>query len=180
MYIRRGIFCRHAFLALNHGGVKKLPRDSVMIRWMKNAEKMASELIASQVLEYCKVIESTKSCISDLWFEFNSCVTIAGLNKDRIDLIKKQLQEMKSLLLEGEENQGMQSKRDVIESLIGSQSNASENISVKPPQISRNKGCGKRIKSSVESTLHIPKRRKCKICGEIAGHNARTCPSKDS
>lgn len=49
-------------------------------------------------------------------------------------------------------------------------------ITIQNPVISRNKGCGSRIKSGGEVSSEERKRRKCSICGKIEGHNALSCP----
>ncbi|KAK1367436.1 hypothetical protein POM88_042997 [Heracleum sosnowskyi] len=51
-------------------------------------------------------------------------------------------------------------------------------VVVQNRNISRNKGCGSRIKSGKEKSMDAinAKRRKCSKCGEAAGHNARSCP----
>lgn len=49
---------------------------------------------------------------------------------------------------------------------------------VQNSNISRNKGCGSRLKSGKEVAMNEQrdKRRTCSNCGKKAGHNARSCP----
>ncbi|CAA0815811.1 Unknown protein [Striga hermonthica] len=57
---------------------------------------------------------------------------------------------------------------------------APREVNIHPPTQSKNKGSGKRLRSGKEKAIEESqkKRRTCKSCGEIAGHNIRICPKK--
>ncbi|XP_019172831.1 PREDICTED: protein FAR1-RELATED SEQUENCE 5-like [Ipomoea nil] len=67
------------------------------------------------------------------------------------------------------------SKKTVIESFCGSTEIL--NINILPPKHAKNKGNGKRIKSSKELAMEKEKGRRCNICGFRGDqHDTRTCP----
>ena len=138
---------------------------------------MASDIINKQVRHYRGMIEKNTNDVSQIWIDFQSCLNIAGFNKEKLEYIKNQLVDMKSILSVGADDNNKNNKKAVIETLVGPQ--IENEIGIKNPQMSRTKGCGKRIKSSAEISKHVPKRRKCASCGKVDGHNARTCPSKE-
>ncbi|XP_019157980.1 PREDICTED: protein FAR1-RELATED SEQUENCE 1-like [Ipomoea nil] len=84
--------------------------------------------------------------------------------------------EMKQLLMSRKEKLSPQhSRKTVIESFCGSI--AISEINILPPKHAKNKGNGKRIKSSKELAMEKEKGRRCNFCG-VRGdqHDTRTCP----
>nr|XP_017228897.1 PREDICTED: protein FAR1-RELATED SEQUENCE 5-like [Daucus carota subsp. sativus] len=176
MFERIGLPCSHLILALKQVPVHKLPRHLVLNRWMKNAEKNATRFVSSTSSDDK---EKFSVIVNDIWFDFNSCMGLAGDNKEALDLIQSCLKDVKQKLrgwkFEGKLVVG--NKKDVVEKFIGSE--IPVNIEVKPPNQCRNKGCGtKRIKSAAEkSTILSGKlKRICRYCKTEVYHDFRNCP----
>ncbi|XP_063946968.1 protein FAR1-RELATED SEQUENCE 5-like [Daucus carota subsp. sativus] len=176
MFERIGLPCSHLILALKQVPVHKLPRHLVLNRWMKNAEKNATRFVSSTSSDDK---EKFSVIVNDIWFDFNSCMGLAGDNKEALDLIQSCLKDVKQKLrgwkFEGKLVVG--NKKDVVEKFIGSE--IPVNIEVKPPNQCRNKGCvTKRIKSAAEkSTILSGKlKRICRYCKTEVYHDFRNCP----
>ncbi|CAA0833967.1 Protein FAR1-RELATED SEQUENCE 1 [Striga hermonthica] len=79
------------------------------------------------------------------------------------------------LLSDQGEYAAVSNKEQQVESFVGMV--APQEVTIHPPTHSKNKGNGKRLKSGKEKAIE-QSQKKCKSCGERAGHNARTCPKK--
>ncbi|XP_019164461.1 PREDICTED: protein FAR1-RELATED SEQUENCE 5-like [Ipomoea nil] len=101
---------------------------------------------------------------------------IDGSNMEQLAAFLQVINEQKQLLMSGKEKLSPQhSRKTVIESFCGS-TEISE-INILPPKHAKNKGIGKRIKSSKELAMEKEKGRRCNFCG-VRGdqHDTRTCP----
>src|SRR3954462_9957840 len=113
--------------------------------------------------------------ITEVWYEFNSCLSLAGVDEDLTEEVYSTIKELKNKL----SSRGMNAKsrkKDFLSSVTGSQPSE---VNVLPSKSSRNKGCGKRIMSSMETSEKEKKKaRMCKTCGLLCNHDSRNCPEK--
>ncbi|XP_020266548.1 protein FAR1-RELATED SEQUENCE 5-like [Asparagus officinalis] len=178
LFEKIGIVCRHGFFALNQADVTKIPRHLVVNRWTKGAG-MRHSLQFKEISEQCNAIEVTNRKLNDIWYDFQSCVSLAGLDGERLDYLEGKLKELKHSLRESSWKSDTQNKNDVMEFFVGSKIPAE--VIVKPPIEGRNKGCGRRIVGDYEKSLTQRKKkvpRLCNMCKIIDFHDAQTCPLK--
>ncbi|XP_020245299.1 protein FAR1-RELATED SEQUENCE 5-like [Asparagus officinalis] len=179
MFEKIGIVCRHGFFALNQADVTKIPRHLVVNRWTKGAE-MRHSLQFKEISEQCNAIEVTNRKLNDIWYDFQSCVSLAGLDGERLDYLEGKLKELKHSLRESSGKSDTQNKNDVMEFFVGSK--IPIEVIVKPPIEGRNKGCGRRIVGDYEKSISQRKKkvpRLCNICKKkLDFHDKWTCPLK--
>lgn len=177
LFERVGYLCRHTFFALKLGNVFKIPRQHVLNRWMKNAERRASSMSSIGVSKDCNRIEKLGEKVNEIWFNFNACMGLVGNDDEDLDHVGNVLKELKHYLRERRGTNVVSKNKSVVESLIGS--DIPEDITVKPPNEARNKGCGrKRIKSAAEKSIIESEKtiRLCRACNELGTHDKRNCP----
>ncbi|KAK1391078.1 hypothetical protein POM88_019256 [Heracleum sosnowskyi] len=108
-----GILCRHAFCALNHFGLVKIPRRLVLNRWMKNAENKPSSLfVVSNDIQNMDVVSSE---LTTLWFTFHKCVTRVESGLQKLKLVTKTIKDLHSSLAD---DGVVFSKKDFIKNLV--------------------------------------------------------------
>lgn len=173
-----GILCRHAFCALNHFEVNKLPRNLVLNRWMRSAENTPSSKLFDVSDDLTK-IEKVSLQVTSLWFNFQKSMNKAGVDMEKLNHVGDALKLLDTELGDG----GYMTKKAHLESLIGPQ--PTEEITVHAPLECKNKGSGlkksgKRLVSEREKVIKNGNKRirKCKLCSSPV-HDARTCPSRD-
>ncbi|KAK1358880.1 hypothetical protein POM88_043354 [Heracleum sosnowskyi] len=161
-YFRRGYLCRHAFAALQQCSVKNIPREFVKPRWTKNAVKHYSFLGSSHMVNHCEKKDPKKLKRTRAWFEFQNCMNCAGEEEEKLDSVITGLKLISSSLTKTTFNNTDQGNAHRADKFIGPIPD--KEISVKNPNISRNKGCGSRIKSSREISIEAGKGRICSCC----------------
>lgn len=177
LFLRLGIQCRHVFFAFNHCDITTLPRRWVLTRWMKNAERMISTKNSTYASQFVGENDTVNSTLNEIWLDFQRCVSVAGLDKQKLDIIKNHVRNLKDSLFDGHQLPGTSNKNEIIESLVGAQ--PTDEVVIQVPIESRNKGCGKRIMSGAEKSIIDQKKRlrTCKTCHSICNHDSRNCPS---
>lgn len=175
-YFQRGYLCRHEFAALHQCGVKEIPRQYVKTRWSKHALKRNSVVGSQQIYDQCAKLDRMKMKRTNSWFYFQKSIDYAGEDEEKLDTVVSDLEGISSKLEAQKTNGSVQGSNHRSDKYVGPQRNGE--INVHNPNISRNKGCGSRIKSSREISIEEgrDKRRKCSKCDMVAGHNARSCP----
>ncbi|XP_019157186.1 PREDICTED: protein FAR1-RELATED SEQUENCE 5-like [Ipomoea nil] len=172
LFQRIGLVCRHMFLVFRVAELETLPSKYIMKRWCKHltcgecsAETSTSGRPASGAIQ--------------LWAEINACVGLVGNSTERE---ARMVEVLKGLIMEFANDGGtmdpITGNRAAIQALCGVQ--PPQIITIKAPAQAKNKGTGKRIKSSRELAIEksVKIGRKCGICGKYAHHNARSCPLK--
>lgn len=136
--------------------------------------KRHSTLGSSQVPADWEKRDRTKLKRTRAWFEFHNCMNYAGNEEEKLDSVIIGLHTISSKLLKTSETIEDQANIHRADKFIDHV--PEYEITIQNPNISRNKGCGSRIKSSREISIELGKGRKCSKCGKIEGHNARSCP----
>lgn len=172
-YFQKGYLCRHAFAALHQCGVKHIPKAFVKPRWSKNAIAHHSFLGSSQLKDICEARDRKKLIRTRAWFQFNYCMNLAGEDEEKLDLVSSGIEVVQAALNKTSDNSNQIIGANRADKFISPV--AESEIRVANPNVSRNKGCGSRIKSSREIGAETGKGRTCSRCKK-AGHNARSCP----
>ncbi|XP_020245382.1 protein FAR1-RELATED SEQUENCE 1-like [Asparagus officinalis] len=168
MFEKMGMVCRHGFFTPNQADVTKIPRHLVVNRWTKGAE-MRHSLQFKEISEQCNAIEVTNRKLNDIWYDFQSCVSLAGLDGEILDYLEGKL---KHSLREFSGKSDTQNKNNVMEFFVGSKIPAE--VIVKPPMEGRNKGCGRRINGDYEKSTSQRKKkmpRLCNMCKKLDFHD---------
>ncbi|KAK1351608.1 hypothetical protein POM88_054180 [Heracleum sosnowskyi] len=173
LYFRRGYLCIHAFAALQHCSVDIIPPQYVKLRWTKFASNRHSILGSTQVSDQCAKRARIKVKKTTAWFEFQTCMKNAGEDEFKVDAVITGLKTINSGIKDSSSTSTVLGGAQRVDKFIGPLPQS--NISIQNPNISRNKGCRSRIKSSREISIEVGKGRKCGRCNQIAGHNARSC-----
>nr|GMD45669.1 protein FAR1-RELATED SEQUENCE 5-like [Ipomoea batatas] len=118
-------------------------------------------------------------CIAKIIFRLNTFYKCLGLANGRVEKLQQIAHALEGVetSMSGDKDSGLANlgKRATMETYCGIP--APETIIVHPPQVSKNKGSGKRIKSMKEIAIKgmIKKGRTCATCGLANRHNSRTC-----
>ncbi|KAJ1381231.1 Zinc finger, PMZ-type [Sesbania bispinosa] len=174
-----GIPCRHILCILKGNGLNKIPSNYIVNRWTKLANRKPIFDIANDVLERCSKPENERKLISDAWDNFLRCMDKAGQSKEKLLVVINGTIDIEKELTEFE-GDSQQSKTNNLQAFIGS--NIPKEVDILPPQFSKTKGSGKRIKGGKEKAIQQQQKRTrlCKACGQHAFHDSRNCPLKSS
>lgn len=174
-FIMCGILCRHAFCALNHFEVVKIPRNLVLNRWSRCAENRPSSSKFIGVSDDYRKIKSVSLTVTNIWFNFQKNLNKAGVDVEKLSHVEKVVKKLNSDIGDGS---GM-TKKAHIEEMMGP--HPTEEITIHAPNQCKNKGSGlKRFVSQREKAVTgaNKKPRKCKLCSSIK-HDFRKCPMRE-
>lgn len=166
--------CRHAFADLHQCSVKKIPSAFLKPRWSKNALKRYSFLGSSELKDICEARDRKKLKRTRAWFEFQNCMNLAGEDEGKLDSVITGVHEINVVLTKDKEKTHIEEEAHRADKFIDHVPQSE--FSVLNPNMSRNKGCGSRIKSGREIGIETRKGRTCSRCKKVEGHNARSCP----
>ncbi|KAK1369541.1 hypothetical protein POM88_035633 [Heracleum sosnowskyi] len=175
-FARTGYLCRHSFAALHQCEAVQIPRQFVLPRWTKGVERARDILGATEILKQCANDDRIKHKVSEMWFDFHSCIDCVRHDETKVDKMRAHVKTMKDDVQDSE--CATQPPINDIDYMYGV--HPQESVVIQNPNISRNKGCGSRLKSGKEVAMNAQRdmRRTCSICNAKAGHNARSCPTK--
>uniref|UniRef100_A0A7N0TDI2 SWIM-type domain-containing protein n=1 Tax=Kalanchoe fedtschenkoi TaxID=63787 RepID=A0A7N0TDI2_KALFE len=168
---RIGILCRHILLALNAEDVNEIPKCFVMRRWTKYAAHKPAALSYND-LAGTDSADTVKVKLNMLYMQFNLTMKTHGSNIEYISELLDMLQEFNK---RHDAQTTQLSKHAMFERLIGCSKPSS--IEVQTPKQSRNKGCGKRMKSTKEKMTEQASKplRKCNFSKQMVSHDIRNC-----
>ncbi|XP_021772565.1 uncharacterized protein LOC110736607 [Chenopodium quinoa] len=161
LFYRLGIACRHLIWVWKAKRLETIPDQYMLHRWTTLALKKPVFDLGGNLLEQCANIVDKKKLLNDLWSEIHSCVSLAeGKDEDIQDLlinlqgIRKDL-EAKRIARTNETTSGStNNKEQDLELLIGV--SVPNEIIVKPPKISKNKGTGVHVSNEENSKKKGP------------------------
>ncbi|CAA0834221.1 Protein FAR1-RELATED SEQUENCE 1 [Striga hermonthica] len=179
-----GWLCRHVFGVLKDLGFDLIPSTHIMSRWTKQAISNPMFHVLDNVDAQCAQADDIKRLLNKLWSDIHICIGLAEPCVDHLIEFSKIVEAYKIKLLSAQTGDTTITdamnigKEHQFESFVGM--SAPQEVKIHLPTQSKNKGSGKRLKSAKEKGIEgsQKKRRTCKSCGEMAGHNARTCPKK--
>lgn len=128
-------------------------------------------------MEVVMKIITTVTC--ELWFEFWSILDLANCDKAKLEGLLENIKGLKEDFIKKFGILKCALKSDFFPSSVLGMEKTKE-VVIKIPNISRNKGWGKRLKSVQEIVIEKSKKpnRLCSNCGVKDFHNARTWPLK--
>ncbi|XP_057780929.1 protein FAR1-RELATED SEQUENCE 5-like [Salvia miltiorrhiza] len=177
LFVRKGILCKHIFLAFRTLQVERIPDKYISIRWSKFS--ILSAMVPGFELGSAP---SQNSIIGNNKF-FNivgNCIGYVGDNQVlREELLAALIEVEKRFAKEGRTESKLQAKHRLFKDFYGT--TAPEVPSVLPPLISKTKGSGAggRRKSNQEKAMDLAKKplRNCKKCNTMGHHDSRNCPT---
>ncbi|WOH11249.1 hypothetical protein DCAR_0830729 [Daucus carota subsp. sativus] len=178
LFTRVGYLCSHAFFCLGICGIRIIPRQYVSNRWLKNTVERFSTLELGEISDRDATILSRHVQTQDCWFEFQGCLSDASGNADVLEYIKNGISSMRKHITTTMKKPRTRLNSEQIEELIDS--HVVNEITIRNPNKSNNKGSRKRIISGAEKSIGCNNRkmRKCATFQEYAYHDSRTCPEK--
>ncbi|XP_057779890.1 protein FAR1-RELATED SEQUENCE 5-like [Salvia miltiorrhiza] len=177
LFVRKGILCKHIFLAFRTLQVERIPDKYISVRWSKFSR--LSAMVPGFDLGSAP---SQNSVIGNNKF-FNvvgNCIVYVGDNQVlREELLAALIEVEKRFAKEGSTESKLEAKHRVFKDFYGTA--APEVPSVLPPLISKTKGSGAggRRKSDQEKAMALAKKplRNCKKCNTMGHHDSRNCPT---
>ncbi|XP_074306261.1 protein FAR1-RELATED SEQUENCE 1-like [Silene latifolia] len=139
MFERTGILCRHIIWIFSASGIKTIPEDYVVNRWMKEYLRLRIFNTNGEGTENMQVIDEKQIAMSIMWSEVHEAV---GLLQNKgvadVDNFSAVIRSFKySLSPLGE----VLNKNQQMEKFLNC--TASEVVTILPPKNSKNKGAGK-------------------------------------
>ncbi|XP_058773776.1 protein FAR1-RELATED SEQUENCE 5-like [Vicia villosa] len=179
MFQSQGIPCRHILYVLRGKGLNEIPNKYILNRWTKMATNKSVFNVDGKDLEGLSETKNERQLISEVWDHLYMCMHMVGQCKEKLLPITNGFANIKKQLSEFEDD-SLPTKTNELESFIGF--DLSKEVKIHPPQISKTKGSGKRIKGGKEKAIEQQQKRSrlCKACGQYASHDTRNCPSKSS
>ncbi|KAJ4817786.1 Protein FAR1-RELATED SEQUENCE 5 [Rhynchospora pubera] len=170
-----GLLCSHAIKVMQHVGFLHLPDHYVLKRWTKDANVVSKNRTDDAcLLEIDDSHQLKEHRITTLKHEFNKLAVIGSKSAESFARMKCRIDDLKGEFVEiASPEEDIPTDPDSDQ--ITSKEDASEKVC--DPYVSQCKGKRKkptRFKPAAE--VAVKKRRRCKVCSKIAGHNARTCP----
>lgn len=167
---RVGTLCRHIFTALKAANIYRFPKAYALARWCKDAVK-------KQMIDEGG-IDSNKVLTNDIWFAVQSGIRQSGTDSQKLKEYFDGIANLNKSLFSNGGNVASSSRNDIIAEHIGC-TRPVERI-IQNPKESRNKGCGRRLKSGKEKALeqHGKDKRICSFCKKAANHDKRNCPER--
>ncbi|KAK1298986.1 Protein FAR1-RELATED SEQUENCE 12 [Acorus calamus] len=164
MFESEGIPCAHIIVVLRNNFIDCLPENLILERWTTSAkwrtvyDNNGVELQETQNIscgrKNLQIVRGFAECLDDAPTEV-------------CDAAKEMLCSLQELKLSHSTSGSSNSSQRSIPSVVN----------VHPPNISKTKGSGKRLKGGKEIVMEdMGKRRTCSVCGKKDKHNARTCP----
>nr|GMD60583.1 protein FAR1-RELATED SEQUENCE 5-like [Ipomoea batatas] len=143
---------RHAFVVLNDNDAEMIPTKYVLDRWKKNSCIQETSSTCKGGSGRSSREEENSKLAPKLCKEFYNYLALSKENTVK-------MQEMMTFMMENKEKmvtrnakaQDKSKNSELLEIFYGAQT--SSIITVKPPQLSKNKGSGKRLKSAREKAI---------------------------
>ncbi|XP_074304576.1 protein FAR1-RELATED SEQUENCE 6-like [Silene latifolia] len=175
MFERTGILCRHIIWIFSASGIKTIPEDYLVNRWMKEYLRLRIFNTNGEGTENMQVIDEKQIAMSIMWSEVHEAV---GLLRDKgvadVDSFCAVIRSFKHSLSPLEE---VLNKNQQMEKFLNC--TASEVVTILPPKNSKNKGTGKRLLSAKTKAMVLARKpkRKCKNYKRMTNHDKRNCPN---
>ncbi|XP_031127632.1 protein FAR1-RELATED SEQUENCE 5-like [Ipomoea triloba] len=149
---RVGILCRHAFVVLKDNDAEMMPPKYILSRWTKNACVHKTSTIGKGQSATCSREGEDSKVTSKLYKKFYNCLALSKGNTTEMQEMLNFMLEHKDKMLKSKGKTEDKSKNsELLETFYSAQT--SSTITIKPPQMSKNKGSEKRLKSACEKAV---------------------------
>ncbi|KAL9661339.1 hypothetical protein QQ045_026163 [Rhodiola kirilowii] len=173
----RGYICRHLFCVMFFMRLERIPDYMVLPRWHKEASRKHNPALYVEESDFSKSTGEQIMLSSSIWSSVNLGIRSFGSNVGILqrfeDLIIQFVQENAP-----EVTNNNTSKSDFFKSILEMPQPTA--VLVNNPGISKNKGCGKRVRGPREIAIDRLKKpqRLCGYCNDRGTHDKRTCPKR--
>ncbi|KAL9673702.1 hypothetical protein QQ045_029963 [Rhodiola kirilowii] len=168
-----GILCRHVFHVFCSMDVSQIPSAYILNRWLKSASSV-QELNP----ECSHPNQEVASVTTEIWTLVRSAILLSGSELTNLRSILENVKQLRNIVQVPEGMTNVLSRADYFKTTIGMEQPSQVNI--KPPNVARNKGCGKRHRTTHEVMIEKANRPKRLFgnCQELGHHNKQSCPKK--
>lgn len=171
---RHGLLCRHIFYVLRHHEIDKIPDRYILRRWRRDAVKLPS---SKQMLNGNP---DASNVLSDIYSSVGRIVNSLGNDVEKLGKFLQSIDSFGSELDVASVGESSRSKKETIETLLGSK--VPDEVTIQVPKTINNKGCGrtKRYISGREESINKASQgnRTCRTCGECSNHDSRNCKQR--
>lgn len=94
-FMRTGYLCRHSFAALHQCEAKQISRQFILPRWTKRVERTHDILGENEISKQCAKDDHIKLKVSEMWFDFHSCIDYVRLDETKVDKMRAHVKRMK-------------------------------------------------------------------------------------
>ncbi|PWA43522.1 protein FAR1-RELATED SEQUENCE 5 [Artemisia annua] len=174
LFVRVGILCRHVFYVFKNANIEVIPSQYILRRWTKNLIPAALRNKRNIYGEKNEIVENYANEASSI---VDYCVHMLSKDEPRLSSFVEKLRLLKIDVEADCPNPPSKNKADNLEELVGVPKPDEKTIN--NPALGNPKGRKKlRIKGGKKQALdkNSKNRNACSLCGEIDGHNRRTCP----
>ncbi|KAL9680701.1 hypothetical protein QQ045_012480 [Rhodiola kirilowii] len=167
------IFTHNIFKEFQNEIFAGIPSAYILNRWLKSASSV-QELVP----ECSHPNQEVASVTTEIWTLVRSAISQSGSELTNLRSILENVKQLRNIVQVPEGMTNVLSKADYFKTRIGMEQPSQVNI--KPPKVARNKGCGKRHRTTREVMIEKANRPKrlCGNCQELGHHNKRSYPKK--
>ncbi|XP_019152424.1 PREDICTED: protein FAR1-RELATED SEQUENCE 5-like [Ipomoea nil] len=152
LFQRLGWLCRHIFLVFKNNHVDNIPSRYIVDRWTRKVCLRAEFQYDGLTIQSNVNDDESKTQENKMWAEIFACVGLAITSSERVERLTQVIHQLKDSFV-GETNGPVQHKKNnrMIQSYCGSEPVLA--VTVKPPNVAKNKGSGKRFKGKREKAI---------------------------
>ncbi|XP_019191182.1 PREDICTED: protein FAR1-RELATED SEQUENCE 5-like [Ipomoea nil] len=151
---RVGILCKHVLAIFKDEGIEEIPGHYIVPRWTRDACARPMYDIVLKGSPNTQGGNELKSIANQLWNEFYNFLGLANGSENEMALMLTTMQQLNGKLKSAKQQANQSpSHQSVIESIVNA--TAPTEIQIKPPNVAKNKGSGKRLRYT-EHLKHHP------------------------
>ncbi|XP_074292967.1 uncharacterized protein LOC141619846 [Silene latifolia] len=173
MFERKGYICKHIIWILSGKGVRKIPEQYLLSRWIKNTKKTPLYDVHGQLMDDFDSSDVSKLQISNVWPEFYSTLSLLkSLPENQVTDLTDLLKAFRHKFKPDPETM---IKQQELEMLLGVK--CSDEVHILPPVKFKNKGSGKSLTSKKQQFIEKAQKPKrfCNNYNQIAHHDKCNC-----
>ncbi|KAL9683148.1 hypothetical protein QQ045_014964 [Rhodiola kirilowii] len=173
-----GHICRHLFKVMFFLRYDKIPDYMVTARWHTDAARKHNPGMFLIDPESPNQTREQIMLSSEIWYHVNAAMCSFKNDVDSTRKFHAHIYEFVKGHVSNGGVEGCSSKAEFFKSFL--QMPQPADVVVNNPGVSRNKGCGKRIRGPRELAMEKSKKplRLCGYCNEKGDHDKRTCPKR--
>ncbi|KAL3650030.1 hypothetical protein CASFOL_006433 [Castilleja foliolosa] len=177
-FVRVGLLCSHIFVLFKDLNVNAIPEEYIHNRWTKIATLKASLDLGMDANMINAARDDSKLALSRIYSVFYSSIGLIEGNPEKMNSYLESITELRdSIAAQDSSSTHVSAKRKLFQNHF--RCDVPENQTIFPPAPVKNKGSGRRIKSSKELAIEGSKKplRLCRKCNQKTNHDSRNCPN---
>ncbi|KAL3646814.1 hypothetical protein CASFOL_009358 [Castilleja foliolosa] len=178
-FTRLGMLCSHIFMLFKDLNVDSIPDKYIHNRWTKLATLRASVDFGMDQNMATVARDDCKLAMSQIYSVFYSSVGLIDGNAEKMNSYLESITELRdSISNQDSSSTNVSAKRNLFLKHFNVDS-LPEDAMIRNPAPAKNKGSGRRIKSSKEIAIESSNKplRLCRKCNQKTNHDSRNCPN---